>query len=220
MTENKLSILQTEIQARLKEKGKTQTELSLYLGLAPNGLTKVFTGERTLKAVEIPKVADFLEWDVTDFARFAAGETSRAPDSVRRDVIKLPYMEVVASAGRGVYAGEEYNRQFMSVSVGKVSSNLPSAKTSQIVAIKGDSMEPTLRDGAFVVIDTAQTELVDGKIFVVCVNDELFIKRLFRDPIKKKVILKSDNPNHPSWEADENDLRICGRLVAKVFEMV
>ena len=63
-----------------------------------------------------------------------------------------------------------------------------------VVEADGDSMEPTIADGARVVIDFADTRLREG-IFAFRVFDELRIKRLRR--IHDGVEVLSDNPRYP-----------------------
>ena len=52
-----------------------------------------------------------------------------------------------------------------------------------------------------------------AKIFVVLINDELYIKRLFKNPITKKIICSSDNPKNPSFEADVSEIQIKAKLI-------
>lgn len=46
---------------RLKKLGSTQTDLATAMGLYPSGLTKIFNGERELKAKEAGRMAGFLK---------------------------------------------------------------------------------------------------------------------------------------------------------------
>ncbi|MEI8631440.1 helix-turn-helix transcriptional regulator [Vibrio sp. PP-XX7] len=50
------------------------------------------------------------------------------------------------------------------------------------VSVKGDSMEPVLPNGSTVGVDCGNRTLVDGKIFAINHNGELFIKRLYKLP--------------------------------------
>lgn len=66
------------------------------------------------------------------------------------------------------------------------------------VQVKGESMQDTIREGAFVGIDTADRTIVSGKIFAIWLPYEgLTIKRLFIDA--EKVICRSDNPSFPEF---------------------
>lgn len=77
----------------------------------------------------------------------------------------------------------------------------------------GDSMEPTLRWGDLVMIDTSDRLLSrqDG-IYWISLYGAAGLKRL-RAIGPSRVLVKSDNPNHDDQEVDATDLRIEGRAV-------
>ena len=67
---------------------------------------------------------------------------------------------------------------------------------SFLVEINGNSMEPTLEDGDYALVDPDNIDYVKNKIYVVTYNDESFIKRMVVDDKSKIVMLKSDNPEY------------------------
>lgn len=84
-----------------------------------------------------------------------------------------------------------------------------------LVFARGDSMEPTIHDNNTVMIDTSQTELVDGSIYVIRTDNHLVVKRV-QKLINKGVLLLSDNKEYKEQmlEASEaNDLAVIGRVV-------
>ena len=82
------------------------------------------------------------------------------------------------------------------------------------VKIEGESMEPTLMNGAVVGVDKEDRELVSGKIYAVWIDYEgSVIKRVFVEP--DKILLKSDNPAFPEAYIKKEDFRpelILGRV--------
>ena len=52
----------------------------------------------------------------------------------------------------------------------------------RIVTVIGESMEPTLPDGASILVNMGQQEPRERRIFVVRIEDEIVVKRLIRDP--------------------------------------
>lgn len=88
------------------------------------------------------------------------------------------------------------------------------AKAS-ILRVKGDSMEPTVKDGAIVLIDEQKTKPEKNHIYAFIEDGELRIKRL--DVIEGKVLtISSDNKAYPPEariNSDMNKLRILGRVV-------
>lgn len=80
-----------------------------------------------------------------------------------------------------------------------------------LFGVIGDSMEPTLKSGDTVLIDEADKTIRAGQLYGVGIGDELHIKRVFVKP-DGTVVLKSDNPDHPTWEIPKDERpRIIGR---------
>jgi phage repressor protein C with HTH and peptisase S24 domain len=92
------------------------------------------------------------------------------------------------------------------------------------VQVHGDSMEPTLHDGDFVVFKSYVgdgSDIPSGKIVVVRnIGGELIVKRLVR--INGLTMLTSDNPKYPPIppeRAQEEELRIVGVAIKIVREI-
>lgn len=65
------------------------------------------------------------------------------------------------------------------------------------VKVRGNSMEPTIADGAVIGVDKEDRQIISGKIYAVWIPYEgAVIKRLYVD--MEKVILKSDNTLTPT----------------------
>ena len=86
--------------------------------------------------------------------------------------------------------------------------------------VHGNSMESLLFDGDTVIVNTAQTEPRDGRVFAVNYEGELVIKRLVRDA--GEWWLCSDNPDqrrHPRKRAHDGAILI-GEIVHKQSERI
>lgn len=66
-----------------------------------------------------------------------------------------------------------------------------------VVYGRGDSMEPTIKQGDAILFDTADTSPDDGKIFVVQYDGMLLAKRLI--DLDGKWFIDSDNKSDPKW---------------------
>ena len=75
------------------------------------------------------------------------------------------------------------------------------AHTSRIVRMTGEAMEPTIPDGAVILVDTAATERSDGGIFLVRIADQQVVRRLTHDP-DAGWLLSSDNPENAGWPTE------------------
>lgn len=96
-------------------------------------------------------------------------------------------------------------------------------KPENLIAIyvHGNSMEPGLYDGDTVVINTSDTEPIDGEVFVVNYENETVIKRLIRD--SGRWWLSSDNSDQRRFPRKECNSELCsiiGRVVHKQSEKI
>ena len=82
-----------------------------------------------------------------------------------------------------------------------------------VIAVSGDSMEMTLRDGDEILVDRTPAPLRDG-IHVIRLDDTLLVKRV---DISRpgRMLLVSDNPAYRPIEPAEGEARIVGRVVWK-----
>lgn len=80
--------------------------------------------------------------------------------------------------------------------------------------VTGDSMEPTLRDGSFVFVDTTHTVPAPEDIYAIDYGDGLMIKRVKMVPRSNKILIMSDNARYGTDELLRDDVRVYGRVVA------
>lgn len=102
-------------------------------------------------------------------------------------------------------------------SIGKLSVPQTYAGRS-IIVVKNDasSMEPIIRNNAYVGFDTERKNIVSGELYGVFVPFEgLAVKRVFLDAENQRFILRSENPSHPEQylPVDNHEKRILGRAV-------
>jgi phage repressor protein C with HTH and peptisase S24 domain len=133
------------------------------------------------------------------------------------DFAMLRRLDVKASAGNGnlvFYESEKgrlaFRRDFLRTA---------GVKEDEAVVIyaDGQSMEPTIPDGAVLLVDTARTELANNDIYVIRLDSEILVKRL-RKEIGGGVLIVSDNPDKHKYpdilvSPDKEDhLSIIGRV--------
>jgi phage repressor protein C with HTH and peptisase S24 domain len=152
------------------------------------------------------------------------GENSRGdassrnlPTELNENIVRLPRFDARASAGRGLVPVNE-------MPVGEVAfardflRNLgANPDYCYILEARGDSMWPTIPDGALLIADGSKTEVDDGRIYHFNVMDRALVKRA-RWSLDGKLYLTSDNvaAGYPSEEftADRIDeLRVGGRIM-------
>ena len=87
--------------------------------------------------------------------------------------------------------------------------------------VKGDSMEPKILDGDLILIkkDEYLDNGVLGDMGIFKINDDVFCKKYFNNPITKEVILKSLNSKYDPIYLDEHfqgEFYILGRVICKI----
>jgi phage repressor protein C with HTH and peptisase S24 domain len=96
-----------------------------------------------------------------------------------------------------------------------VESHALQADRLALVSARGDSMEPTIRDGFLLLVDLRQQEITADAIYVLYIGDELVAKRC-QKLLTGAVKIKSDNPAYDEQvlPADQvGKLQIVGRVV-------
>ena len=81
------------------------------------------------------------------------------------------------------------------------------------IAVEGDSMDPTLRDGDEILVDRSLRPLRDG-IHVVRIGEALMVKRL-ETGRPGVIVLLSDNPAYRPIEVRAVEVHVIGRVVWK-----
>lgn len=130
----------------------------------------------------------------------------------------IPVFDTEVCAGNGVDAFEHapiYRHAFRKNWLkfhGFTASNLA------IIKIKGDSMEPILTNGEYVVINRESKEPKTGRIFVVRIGTELLAK-LIEVQLNGNIVLKSKNSFYDNIVVSEQDMAASGfEIVGEIVQ--
>ncbi|WP_191969578.1 S24 family peptidase [Neorhizobium galegae] len=169
------------------------------------------------KASTVIEIADATGVSVAWLMSGDGSPTSGSRSLANDNVVRLPRFDARASAGRGLIPVNE-------MPVGEVAfardflRNLgANPDYCYILEARGDSMWPTIPDGALLIADASKTEVDDGRIYHFNVVDRALVKRA-RWSMDGKLFLTSDNvaAGYPPEEftADRIDeLRVGGRIM-------
>jgi phage repressor protein C with HTH and peptisase S24 domain len=126
-------------------------------------------------------------------AAFSAGQARQAPEGG----VLIPRYEARASAGIGTtldpgWAVEKvmFSAEFIRTKLRRNPEHLA------LIECSGDSMEPALRDGDELLVDTSATEPRSGPIYILRVGGALLAKRV-QPRMDGTVMILSDNPRYP-----------------------
>ena len=168
---------------------------------------------RKLEEGDRRRLAQFLGVDESELG----GPEEISPESMgkplRSDGIDVPRHDVDAAAGAGALAGEERAIGTFRFSAGWLRGQGLDPVMLSAIAVAGDSMEPTLRDGDEILVDRAPRTWRDG-VHVVRAGGSLLVKRLDLGR-PGRIALISDNPAYPPIELAPGEVEVVGRVVWK-----
>lgn len=139
---------------------------------------------------------------------------------LRSDAVIVKVFDARASMGLGL-AQPEHDTvvDHIRLTKGWVRTHLPTISGPDSLAVLsayGDSMSPTFADGDILLVDRGVHDIKVDAVYVLALNNELYIKRIQRRITDGAVIIKSDNPLYDPVvvENGERDgLRVLGRVV-------
>jgi phage repressor protein C with HTH and peptisase S24 domain len=130
--------------------------------------------------------------------------------------VLLPLLEARAAAGNHGGLRSDHLVNFIAFSESFLKQTLRrSPKNLALLTASGDSMDPTIRDGDLLLVDTSARRIEGSFIYVLAIGGGLLVKRidLRRDG---SVILKSDNPKYDAEEvpaAETPTLEVLGQVI-------
>ena len=203
-----------EIFERIKiaTKTRTQMEVAEMLGIRQSSISDA------KRRNSIPS-----DWCMTLFERFGLNpdwvKKGTGPMRLRTEYGYAPESKnasLIARAESSPYADPNAQSVIMSVYsmqscaetgqdndtlevVGKLNIPLSMAKTGvKVFLLDSAGMEPLLRKGAYIGVDTSQKRVVAGELYAVELPYEgVGIKRVFPDSAKATALLRTENPQHP-----------------------
>lgn len=125
----------------------------------------------------------------------------------------VPYVKARLCAGDGSLEVDETIRDYWMFRADWLKRK-GSASHMILIDINGNSMEPELKHGDTVMIDTSQQDILAGSIYAVGIDDTIMVKRIEKHP--GKLVLRSDHKDYePVYlSSDEMDsFRIIGKVV-------
>lgn len=130
------------------------------------------------------------------------------------DFVDVPRIDVRLAAGHGSVAEVEEVVGHLKFTRSFLRSCGLTAASAKVVDVKGHSMDPTIKDGAVLLVSTSNREPVDNQIYaLVRPSEGLIVKRLRR--INDHWVARSDNPdgNSDIIIDDGEPIQIIGRAI-------
>lgn len=198
----------------------TQTEFAKELGVSTATIASIENDSRDIPKTLIKKLVKEkninANWLLT-----GEGEMFTTPKEAFRSPMKImtespegriiPYLDQPVSAGFGeTLLNDEGKDRYICIP------DTGGKKDLKALRVKGDSMDPTLKDGDIVVCDTGGWD-GDG-VYVIKTHEFAFVKRVVLQPEGYKVI--SDNEKYPPYQVPASeDTVIIGKVYCAVVKM-
>lgn len=209
----------------LLDRGIKSTELASGVGVKKptitawrDGTAKNMTAENAAKISRFLKIN--LEWLITGKGSMTDSNVvsirnQKTPDNY----LEIPRFDVSASMGLGNMQPEGHAEVIDRMTVNKdwLRRNINPSTFENLAVITGlgDSMEGTFNDGDLLLVDRGVTDVKLDAVYVLALNDELYIKRLQRRP-DGTLLMLSDNPKYAPYQIQNGDLgmfEVLGRVL-------
>lgn len=226
-----MKTLGERVKARRMELGITQKELGDLVGVSQNSITKIENGGNTTFITEL---ASALGVDVMWLSTGASEHKSaqkvieQSLDnyfSNERDLLhkhRIDYYDVRAAAGLTGFENSDYPEIISSLYLtDEGMSQLVGKKSSDgicLVNVPTDSMEPTIRKGDIVFLDTKVNAYSGDGIYAFAIDGALFIKRI-QKMIGGGYRMISDNEIYPPEQISDEvcqNAQFIGRFIRTI----
>lgn len=179
------------VRAAMKDRGVNQADVAKAAGLtSQSAMSNILKGIRSVKVEEARRIYSFLEL---------------APDGAS-PVKTIP---IIGLTNAGAW------REAVSMAIGSMS--IPVSVGSDkafAIEVSGDSMNRLIEEGGYVVVDPIQTQLYDGRVYLIENSDyETTVKRYQTNPARFSPM--STNPEHKEIMLGDGHYRVIGRVVWK-----
>ena len=194
--------------------GVSQSDFAKEIGVANSTLSLWLAGGSQPKLDAIQSIAEFTDCDLN---WLIAGKATSQLTADTDDFTYINRFDAHLSAGSG---GMSIDGEPHVGTVGfktnwlKQLTNTPPMGLS-VANVKGDSMEPTITNGALVLVDHTFADFKSDGIYAFIMDDELYIKRV-QNMMGHGLLLKSDNPTYEDQEVlDPEKVRLMlrGRIL-------
>lgn len=194
-----------------KERKVSQEELAKALGISQPSMS-LWENDDNLSFETAETIAKYFGVSIYDVTGKKPEEYSiynHAPDMAEIEIIN-----VTASCGYGLenFHPEVVGRHLISRASLREITNSDS-ESIKILKIRGDSMQPTINDSDVVWVDISKRNANSDGLYLFCIGNDLFVKRLQVDFINNMKYITSDNPKYKPIETKE-EVYVLGKIIS------
>lgn len=215
--------LEKRIHAARREKGLTQEQLAEAVGKSRVAVAQWETAQTRPRHPTLVKIAKALNVSIEWLESGVSPDGTSAP-SLPPNVHGIPNLDIHAGMGNGglgyIEVDEFTMRPLPDFTDGdwvfppSVQTRIGKLRGKFAFPVEGDSMEPTLKAGSFVFVDTTRSTPVVPGLYVVDTGDGRLVKRVELIAGTDQISIMSDNPNYRNYEFHREEVHVFGRVIA------
>lgn len=145
-------------------------------------------------------------------------------DAPNNDYVYIPAYDIEVSAGHGsVCFTDAEPHKHLAFRQRWITARGLQADALAALFTRGDSMTPTIPEGAAVIIDQSRNQALDGKVYVIRIDDRHYVKRT-QWLIGGGLRLISDNKLYDPLDITKadmaaNNIQICGQVIHASYDL-
>lgn len=204
-----------------QEKGFTIIELGQEIGVSDRTISNYERGERRPSVDYLTLLYEHLdanaEWLLSGNGDMLKDKSSNMPVKISADDFWfIPKLNINAAAGAGSIVDVENVEDYIAFQKAWFNNHIFAPKSSlAVLTANGDSMEPTIKNGDMLLVDTSQNQAKSDNIYIIRVDHSLVVKRVQCLPGNKLQVI-SDNKTYDSYIIDLADESQQASIIGKV----
>ena len=190
----------SELERGLSKSTSRIVDLASLFKVNPEWLA---TGEGEMAAIN--KLSDYV---------VVGNENQKASND---DYVMIDQYYVAGSCGSGALIGDVTVKGGLAFKRDWINAMNVDSKNLATIYAQGDSMSPTIEDGQVLLVDKSAIQPQSTKIYIICIDGQLYIKRLVN--LYDKWVMRSDNADKSSYPDIEisadtmSEVDVQGRIV-------
>ena len=214
-------------------KGKNLREVSLAIGRKDSYLHQYVNYGYPLRLKEhdrkmLAAILEVPEQELTDLDLFSI-PTPSAMDGInmvadalggmfaklknKKDIVSIEMLDVTACCGSGIEnITENVSGHWAMPLLDFRQITMSSPENIKLIRVKGDSMNPTLKDGDWVMVDITHKAPDSDGLFLLLLANGLAVKRV-QCGLGQNITVISDNPIYTSIPATLEEVPIVGKVI-------